>query len=461
MKQAILVIHGIGEQRPLATIRQFAAAITDNPARSKPDRMSESFELRRFAIGETRSTPMTDVYELYWAHHMGRASWPAVLGWMRRLLVRRTSSLPRGLQAMHRALWVGMILALLGPLLVALSVVKTGGCWKELFGSIFTYAPVVVFVAQAVLGRIMLGHIGDAARYLTPDPENIEARSKVRAEGVKLLRHLHRSKRYSRIVVVGHSLGSVIGYDVLRHLWDELRKPSFEETKPQPEAKAFEAEIKCLMRPPKGTTRGAAVQRFQEAQHRLWREQRSLRTRWLVTDFITLGSPLAHAALLLEDPLVSLDRRKLERELPTCPPTSGDDKTHYPETHEVPTGDSTHKWTFLVPHHAAVFASTRWTNLYFPHRWLVLGDVIGGPLAEVFGAGIRDVRVRPSAPGLRAHTLASHVLYWKQRPSGLASEDRAARKKYDKATGTKGAIVALRSALQLEAKLSKEQWPDP
>lgn len=461
MKQAIIVIHGIGEQRPLATIRQFTAAITDHHAWSKPDRMSESFELRRFAIGETSSMPTTDVYELYWAHHMGRARWTAVLGWMRRLLMRRKSSLPAGLHSMYCALWTGMFLALLGPLIVALSIVKTRTGWMQFFDSVLTYTPVVAFAAQLVLGRIVLGYIGDAARYLTPDPENIEARSKIRAEGVKLLRHLHSSKRYSRILVVGHSLGSVIGYDVLRHLWDELRQPSFEEEKQQPEAKAFEAEIERVTKPPAGTTRGAAVQRFQEAQHRLWREQRSLRTPWLVTDFVTLGSPLAHGALLLEDTLVSLDERKMERELPTCPPTSGNEEAHYKETRDISAGESRSKWTFRVPHHAAVFASTRWTNLYFPHCWLVLGDIVGGPLADVFGAGIRDVPVRPSAPGWRARTLASHVLYWKQRPKGLTSEDRTARKQLDKATGTKDAIVALRSSLQLESKLSVEPWPDP
>jgi hypothetical protein len=326
---------------------------------------------------------------------------------------------------------------------------------------LLTYAPFLAFAAQWAFGGVALRYIGDAARYLTPEPENIESRSKIRAEGVTLLRQLHLSKRYSRIVVVGHSLGSVIGYDVLRHLWDELRFPSFEERKPQPEAKAFEAEIEGLVNPPEGSNPRAALQRYQEAQHRLWREQRFLRTPWLVTDFITLGCPLTHAELLLEDPLISLDRRKLERELPTCPPTSDDKGAHYEQKYDVSDGELTGPWTFRIPDHAAVFASTRWTNLYFPHRLLFFGDIIGGPLAEVFGCGIRDVRVRPRAPGWLARTLVAHVLYWKQGPSGAASEDRESRKRTDRATGTTDAIAALRSALQLESKRSAEPWPEP
>jgi hypothetical protein len=332
---------------------------------------------------------------------------------------------------------------------------------RSFLTSALTYAPAAAFLVQWLFGRAVLGYLGDAARYLTPDPENIEARTRIRAEGVKLLRSLHNSRRYARVVVVGHSLGSVIGYEVLRHLWDEMRTPSFDVAAPQPEAKNFEVAISAVNEPPRGKSRAEVVSDFQEAQHRLWREQRGLGTPWLVTDFVTLGSPLAHASLLLEDPLITLERRKLERELPTCPPTSGEDETHYGETHEVKDPKGTRKWHFRIPHHGAVFSGTRWTNLYFPHRRLILGDVVGGPLAGVLGWGIRDVPVRPSVGGLWARTLASHTRYWRRPPIASPREDKESRKKQDEVSGTKSAIVALRSALQLESKRAKEPWPSP
>jgi hypothetical protein len=76
MRQAIVLIHGIGEPRPMTTLRAFVEGIVDGETgqaavvRSKPDRLSESYELRRLVADGTRQRPPTDCYELYWAHHM-------------------------------------------------------------------------------------------------------------------------------------------------------------------------------------------------------------------------------------------------------------------------------------------------------------------------------------------------------------------------------------------------------
>lgn len=461
MKQAVVVIHGIGEQRPLDTLRGFVAGIADGVVRSKPDRLSESFELRRLSLVETRSLPPTDVYELYWAHHMGPASWGAVLGWVGKLVLRPIRALPPGLRSVALALQTLLLLGFVALAWSAARAFGSGGLGVEEFAtSALTYVPVAVAIAQLVFGRVILGYVGDAARYLTPAPENIEARSKIRAEGVRLLRRLHESRDYFRVVVVGHSLGSVIGYDVLRHLWVDLRMPAFDRVAPQPQAEAFEDAVEAVLQPPAGRSQAKAVNLFQQAQHRLWREQRSLGTAWLVTDFITVGSPLAHAELLLEDKNISLDRRKRERELPTCPATSGDEETHFGLNHKVSCPGGPPRFYFRIPNHGAVFASTRWTNLYFPHRRLLLGDVVGGPLAPVFGVGIRDIALRPSKRGFLAKTLASHVLYWEKDP-GMHEEDREKRKEIDRSTKTKEANLALRSALQLDAKRSKKKWPAP
>lgn len=454
-RQAVVVIHGIGEQRPQGTLRAFTAGITDGLARSKPDRLSESFELRRFSLPSTRSRPLTDIYELYWAHHMKHARWSATLSWMARLLVRRPSSVPPALRSVYRLFWIAMASALALTAYSAWRAFEVAG-WS-FFESMLTYAPLAVLAIQALVGRAFLGYLGDAARYLTPDPPNIEVRRKIRAEGVQLLRRLHDSGSYFRVVVVGHSLGSVIGYDVLRHLWDEYRWPSFEAARSQPEAEAFDTTVSELE---SDENRTAAVERFQQAQHRLWREQRGLGTRWLVTDFVTLGSPLVHAELLLEDPVVSLERRKIERELPSCPPSCDrGDEVHYGETHDIVGAQPPRKFYFRIPHHGAPFACTRWTNLYFPHRRLILGDIIGGPLGPVFGRGIRDIPLRPSVGGPMAATLVSHVLYW--RGTSPVETDREARRRRDDKTGTREAVHTLRWVLRLDSGRSNEKWPPP
>ena len=103
---------------------------------------------------------------------------------------------------------------------------------------------------------------------------------------------------------------------------------------------------------------------------------------WLVTDLITLGSPLAHAQLLLARTQKELRNRQNERELPTCPPIPDNRTFSYRLTYDV----AGEKRTIFVLHHAAAFACTRWTNLYFAARWGFFGVLVGGPLRQIFGA---------------------------------------------------------------------------
>src|SRR5262245_14172248 len=84
--QAVVVIHGMGEQRPMDTIKAFVKAVWETDAVitandlphpsqvwSKPDVRTGSLELRRITTRESipsASFPRrvrTDFYELYWA----------------------------------------------------------------------------------------------------------------------------------------------------------------------------------------------------------------------------------------------------------------------------------------------------------------------------------------------------------------------------------------------------------
>ena len=53
MRQAVVIIHGIGEQQPMSTLRRFVKAVLKDPSAdgllfySKPDRISDTLELRR------------------------------------------------------------------------------------------------------------------------------------------------------------------------------------------------------------------------------------------------------------------------------------------------------------------------------------------------------------------------------------------------------------------------------
>jgi hypothetical protein len=125
--------------------------------------------------------------------------------------------------------------------------------------------------------------------------------------------------------------------------------------------------------------------------------------KWLVTDFVTLGSPLTHAPYLMckgnsHDELADdFARRVDEREFPTCPP-HGESRLLFSRNDKE-----------VEFHHGAVFALTRWTNLYFPINQLFWGDAIGGPLARLFGPFIEDL---PVVSKKNREGFFSHTRYW-------------------------------------------------
>ena len=86
--QAVVVIHGIGEQRPMDTVRGFVEAVLPDTEWgqkyfSKPDKMSESFELRKL---QDRNRPRTHFYEYYWADKVEGTSIRHIWTWFRSLL---------------------------------------------------------------------------------------------------------------------------------------------------------------------------------------------------------------------------------------------------------------------------------------------------------------------------------------------------------------------------------------
>ena len=104
-----------------------------------------------------------------------------------------------------------------------------------------------------------------------------------------MLKKLHESGEYARIIVVGHSLGSVIGYDILTYAWPEYARKA-DLTKPNPALDEIENTIQQTK---------FDIDKFQVDQRKLEAEQRANGCGWLVTDFVTAGCPLTHSELLL------------------------------------------------------------------------------------------------------------------------------------------------------------------
>ena len=428
-KQAVLLIHGVGEQKPMDTLRRFVDAVwvkardiqNEYAVRnagtllwSKPDTVSESFELRKLTTPQNAAGIRTDFYEFYWQHLMQETTYGHVVAWAKSLLFRRPATVPKQLLLSYWLLWIVIVTLLIAAIVIAVSGAVSDDAplpwWMSL---------VISLVILPALGLVMKEIVGDAARYLHVAPANVQRRHEIRQAGIKLLMTLHE-RGYDRIILVGHSLGSVIGYDILTHSW-----PSFnwvEPTANPPSCQALDA-VEAL-----AVGRSTDVTRIQNAQRQYFEEFRNNGGDWRVTDFITLGSPLAHAAILLAKDARDLSAKQEQREAPRCLPALEPFVRNHQQGERF-AFELEGFQGFRIPHHAAVFALTRWTNLYFPNSKIVVGDLIGGPLAAVFGAGIRDVRVTTT----QRAGLLSHTLYW-ILPDGLADTPH---------------IAALREALDL------------
>ncbi|THD54709.1 MAG: hypothetical protein E8A46_07495 [Bradyrhizobium sp.] len=292
---------------------------------------------------------------------------------------------------------------------------------NERYSAVIACAIIVIYFSLYAL--FLQPYLGDAARYFRASPGNVLVRRKIRKEAVDTLDTLHKWGNYDRIIIVAHSLGTVVAYDMLRAYFSRINgllpdgallEPQFSQIdRYDPDKPSGEIKNKSDFR-----SAGREIIRKIAAQtiNSPIPSNRKLPS-WLVTDFVTLGSPLTHAHYLIcdyptedklfyhatEDKLVEdFNRRVAQRELPTCPPHADDDGGLLAFRNP-----NTGKKEF---HHAALFGLTRWTNLYFEMNQMFWGDAIGGPL-KIFGPYIEDVKVSTLPSGGPA--LFTHTSYWK------------------------------------------------
>src|SRR4029077_19376762 len=85
---------------------------------------------------------------------------------------------------------------------------------KERYSAGIAFAVILLYLALYAL--FLQPYLGDAARYFRASPGNVLVRREIRRQAVEMLDTLHKWGTYDRIVVVAHSLGTVVGYDMLR-----------------------------------------------------------------------------------------------------------------------------------------------------------------------------------------------------------------------------------------------------
>jgi len=406
-RQAVLLIHGIGEQWPMATLWGLIDGLYQEEMKqgslfSKPDRIGKVLDLRRVHVEKEAFGIKTDFYEMYWAHLLQGTTWTHVQDFVWMLIWRRRSSTPRRLSKIRCIVLAAMIVALLvwGGIYLA----ATTKVIPEIPGLLALVPVLLAFVwmfLKLFCQKWGLGYLGDAARYLRPSPENIAVRQQIRNAGIDVLQRLHSdgpARGYDRIVVIGHSLGSVIAYDILTYLWQKRTA----ETQTTPPTNKTYLHQPCLLKMESLLSSTSDLKEklsgFQDLQYRLCHEEQSHGRSWKITDLITLGSPLTYADYLMADSKDELSKRIDRREFPSCPPTL--EKGGYIAWPDPPCDK------LRTLHHAALFACTRWTNMYFKR------DLIGGELAPLFGCGINDIGLDGESD--KGKTVKSHLMYWSE-----------------------------------------------
>jgi hypothetical protein len=352
-RTAVVLVHGMGEQRPMETFDGFIrTALPPHDGtwdyHPRPAEITDSYEARRY------TAPQSEFFEYHWPFLMTAGKYAGVAPTALRLFLRRPANVPDALLGVWRLVWISVLAAVMViPVLFVAGHALNSDVPVWIIGLV-TSAVVLIFwfglyrvLPKALVNKRTMPLV-DSARYLDPSPYSYAARRAVRGGLVDLLGRVHDGD-YTRIVVVAHGVGAYIAYDALASFW--------------------------------------------------------AKKRWRITDFVTVGAPLALADLLLTRPSLSSGfktsdgtrRRELfdgllqRGVLVDCPPRS----------------DS-----------GSPFAVTRWTNLWFPvARGSRRGDWFAGALGPLFGTGIRDIAVTGNQPE-RLKRGSAHAEYFSHPDRG-------------------------------------------
>lgn len=254
---AILVIHGMGQQDPFDTLDQFASTLI--PVMEEEGgglTISKCHQLlgrdtwnENYLSLVSDGRPPIDIYEYYWAHETQREitgsevfQWLVQVGLLARkyyeenhnLVIRyeQTDEQPRteafgkrfllGGRRVFKKYWylkyAGLLLRLTQ---VALALVD------PVLGHFLPGASKPLKIIGGVVGRFIGDKVadsfGDVVLYTTTDSKSRHygVRQRILAGAVKKVRQLllqTKPVQYGKIILVGHSLGSVIAYDTINRI---------------------------------------------------------------------------------------------------------------------------------------------------------------------------------------------------------------------------------------------------
>lgn len=499
-RQAIVIVHGQGQQRPMGTMREFVRTLWITDHRLKPpttpdvereiwvvpDGKSGLLDLERITT-EAVDGRKTDFFELYYADLLDDTPFRKLWRWMQRLLWISPNDVTPEMRWPWSVFWMlniivatvavafGLHLPLLAgkdlveplsrpeayPVIVVAFVLVVLRLLPKFIPPVYglkwlvdllerlpnllvvlavgaaicvTYWTIPSVWLGAILGLLyyvgtttFLPLFGDAASYLSAQSETVAPRQAVRERGLALLMALHDDAAYDRVVLVAHSLGTVLAYDLLTFLWHAVgpTKENPADAVAISAIDAVDAEAAEMLTGGKWARRRYRALQWAAFQHlrtqsRVAADGSARRAGWKISDFVSLGSPLASAQFLVTAGSDEFEVLKEQRVMPTSPPAryGGAWASTYDDNGTT------------VAHHAAVFSVVRWTNIYdrFNPVLILIGDLISGTVSgeKRFGAAIADRHVRIRRRGLLGR-FVTHNDYWVDPTNGTGVAPRHIR----------------------------------
>jgi len=185
----------------------------------------------------------------------------------------------------------------------------------------------------------------------------------------------------------------VVAYDLMRLLWTEYNtvyKPQLVVKQP------------FLEQLDKFKLDEHNLEEFRALQFATWDEQKANGNPWLISDFVTLGAAI-NAADFFMVTKENFEKLIQQREMPVCPPAKDENDNSMIYNCWPPFEIEGQKRTIKLLNHGALFAVTRWTNIYYSC------DYVGGRMQRKFRNGIKDIAIPRRSPWFYP---GGHTDYW-------------------------------------------------
>lgn len=245
-RTAFIVIHGIGEQNPFETLDGFGRGMTKlfdqqgikyklahKLKQHKEGGWTESF-LRISPKTGTKSA--IDLHEVYWAYLTENKIKPGeMLQWLETTLAGTRTFFAENQQLIEeyeQADQIERLKSLSRAMRIAsfaYPLVKVLLPMCRLFGS--SLYQMLEKALSEKLNYYLTGYLGDVAIYTATDRKSkfFNLRQQILRDSLDMIKSVLNDPKVERVVLCGHSLGSVVAYDSLNRLQIEASLPDAED----------------------------------------------------------------------------------------------------------------------------------------------------------------------------------------------------------------------------------------